>query len=79
MKYRIEIEFRNQPAFEAVVDAEHRTEAERLTLALARRCGWQGTPGKARMLPLSDAEQYAAEQSATAVCMLSEPPEGGAS
>ena len=78
MKYRIEIDFKTEPAFSAIVDADTRAQAERLTLALARRCGWTSAPGKARMLPYSEAEHYAAEQSATAVCMMSEPPAGDA-
>jgi len=72
MKYRIEISFKNGPAFEAVVDAVSRLSAERQTLALARRCGWSGAAGKARQLPYSEAERYAAEQSATAICVLSD-------
>ena len=71
MKYRIEIEFRSAPAFEAIVDADTRAQAERITLDLARHSGWlRAVPTKARQLPYSEAEQYAAEQSATAVCLL---------
>ena len=78
MKYRIEIEFLKDPTFEAAVDADTRAQAERKVLAMARAWGWTGTPGKVRMLPYSEAEHYAAEQSATAVCMMSEPPAGDA-
>jgi hypothetical protein len=57
------------------VEAETRDEAEVHVLGLARQCGWREVPIKARVLPVSKAEQYAAEQSATTVCMMSEPPE----
>ncbi len=75
MKYHIEIDFRNAPAFAAEVEAPTRSAAESLVLHLARSCGWKEKPGKARVLPLSAAEAYAAEQSATAVCLMAEPPE----
>ena len=70
MKYHIEIDFHRAPSFSAEVEAETRDEAEVQVLGLARRCGWTAAPIKARVLPLS-----AAEQSATAICMMSEPPE----
>jgi hypothetical protein len=75
MKYRIEIRFHRAPSFSADVEAEARVEAEVLVLGLARQCGWREMPIKARVLPLSAAESYAAEQSATAVCLMAEPPE----
>jgi len=75
MKYHIEISFHRAPAFAAEVEAPTRNAAELLTLAFARQCGWREMPIKARVLPVSKAEQYAAEQSATAICMMSEPPE----